>query len=77
MLLIDIPEKEYEDLKNNIHISVPNLIKYIENGTPIPNNATNGDVIKMMFPEINKYFSNVVDWQLWWNAQYQKEECYR
>lgn len=31
---------------------------------------TNGEVIKALFPNVGTYFSNVLDLNLWWNAQY-------
>ena len=81
--IIDINEIAY---KNATHIpSIDwngNLLRIVndalQNGTPIPDNATNGDVIKALFePNINKrhngedieayYFDTV-----WWNAPYQK-----
>lgn len=36
MLIINIPEDEYNDIKNNIRISVPNIINYVKNGKLIP-----------------------------------------
>lgn len=39
----------------------------------IPNNATNGDVIQALFPNIDKGFSNVIDLNLWWNAKCKAE----
>lgn len=41
------------------------LIDAIKNGTPIPDNATNGDVLKMMFPKIGVYDE-------WYDEPYQK-----
>ena len=34
---------------------------------------TNGEVIKMLFPNIDTYFSNVIDLRLWWNSLYSEE----
>ena len=50
-LIIDIPELTYDRLLNEQHI--PNMdYKYlIIHGTPIPDNATNGDVIKAVFQQ--------------------------
>ena len=36
------------------------LIDAINNGTPIPDNATNGDVMKMMFPNIENQMIDLV-----------------
>lgn len=41
-----------------------------ENGFIFPDNPTNGDVIKAMFPNIDTNFSNVIDLNLWWKAPY-------
>ena len=35
---------------------------------------TNGEVIKMLFPNIDTYFSNVIDLRLWWNSLYEPQE---
>lgn len=54
-LIIDIPEEVYKHMMgNDLLLSVHGNICYkaVQNGTPIPNNATNGDVIKTMFPSI-------------------------
>lgn len=37
---------------------------------PIPEGATNGDMIMAMFPTVDTYFSNVIEMKLWWNAKY-------
>ena len=74
-LIIDIDKEKYNQIINSYQGSNVRLKDYeiaIINGTPIPDNATNGDIIQAMFPEINKYFSNVIEWRLWWNAPYQK-----
>ena len=41
-LIIDINDKDYEKLKDG-HIPF-NILDVIQNGTPIPDNATNGEV---------------------------------
>lgn len=63
------------------------VIKAAQNGTPIPDNATNGEVIKAMFPNMKirwetvsrigiTYKNNqdyITEFDLsWWNAPYQK-----
>ena len=58
-ILIDIPDhlykllKDLQDLPSNSNEgTIENvLMKAVENGTPIPDSATNGDVIKAMFDE--------------------------
>ena len=64
-LIIDVPEKIEEYIKDYIPIGAGNnvfcypdeIARMIQNGTPIPDNATNGDVIKTMFPntEVDDY----------------------
>lgn len=33
---------------------------------------TNGEVLKVLFPNVGTNFSNVIDLNLWWNAPYKK-----
>ena len=95
-LIIDIPYQLYKVLKDfqdfpsdSNEGTIENvLMKAVENGTPIPDNATNGEVIKAMFPNIKirwetisrigiTYKNNqdyITEFDLdWWNAPYQKE----
>lgn len=92
-ILIDIPEELRERLFNivnygmDIATGLENvMIMSIVNGTPIPDNATNGDVTKAMFPfynfEIYEHKGYVMVFYedfyttyplRWWNAPYQKE----
>jgi hypothetical protein len=58
--MIDIPEREYERFKKNQKKEYSESmldVNIIANGTPIPDNATNGDVIKAIFPntEVDDY----------------------
>ena len=51
-LIIDIPEYLYKSLleyKKKGGLQITQVENCIINGTPIPDNATNGDVIKAMF----------------------------
>jgi len=64
------------------------MYKAIENGTPLPDNATNGDVMKAMFNTTEEHFydeDRMVDvygldrnddpstfYADWWNSPYQK-----
>jgi len=49
-LIIDIPEDRYKDvIEARKHHLLDSYAQAIANGTPIPDNATNGDVIKAMF----------------------------
>lgn len=94
-LIIDVPEKVNEHIRSAVgHGYYPffdddegHIVgKAISNGTPIPDNATNGDVIKAMFPfydnEIYEHKGYIMAFYedfyttyplRWWNAPYQKE----
>ena len=81
-VLIDIDEEYYNYAKQQVADGITNPFKiFIASGTPIPDNATNGDVIKAMFPTadislndscfegvVNKYGFDMN----WWNSPYQK-----
>ena len=57
-IVIDIPEEDYNYAKQQVADGITNPLKIcIANGTPIPDNATNGNVIKAMFPnaEVDDY----------------------
>jgi len=74
-LMIDIPDKDYDNktLVDYFGCYSKMLDATIYNGTPIPDNATNGDVIKAMFPNDNTV--KVMEVRMksdWWNAPYQK-----
>ena len=55
-LIIDIPEKTYHMINAGFY-DYGDMNVIIQNGTPIPDNATNGDVIRAMFPntEVDDY----------------------
>jgi len=63
-LIIDIDDKDYEKLKDG-HIPF-SILDVMQNGTPIPDNATNRDVIEIMFS--NGFSAK----KIWWDAPYQK-----
>jgi hypothetical protein len=69
-ILIDISKEDYEYLKTH---NWDGLYNSILNGTPLPKGATNGDIIKAVFPNIDTNFSNVIDLKMWWNAKYKTE----
>ena len=85
-LIIDIDEGLYKATVNGLDANeIWDLRMAVANGTPISDNATNGDVIKAMFlnadieiHNITVYVifdmrSNVISFDLdWWNALYQK-----
>ena len=77
-LIIDIDKDDYEYMKNGYVPHSFNMFYAIKNGTPIPDNATNGDVIKALFkPNWIRRMDDVVREEYefdaeWWNAPYQK-----
>lgn len=83
-LIIEIPDKDYEKLKDG-HIPF-SILDVMQNGTPIPDNATNGDMIKAMFPNVDIVIHNITVYMIfdmrsnaisfdlnWWNAPYKAE----
>lgn len=73
-LIIDIPEEKYNDILHT-HVNMRGIVgNAVAIGTPIPDNATNGDMLKAMFPDGVKtsiaYPRDVS--KEWMNAPYQK-----
>ena len=80
-LIIDIPKdvykktvfyREFKDLNDCV-----TTIKALENGTPIPDNATNGNIVIKTFCKgivrINSRKNVSVEFNKdWWNSLYQK-----
>ena len=82
-LIIDINEDIYNHIVVDSEYFTPHLVNAFKNGTPIPDNATNGDVIKALFSNgtTAKFatFMRFIDGEYyfncsedWWNAPYQK-----
>ena len=75
-ILIDIPEDIYKskDDEDYIRMCASNICEAFENGTPIPDNATNGDAVKTLFSDTLDNFCERTTWKWnsWWNAPYQK-----
>jgi len=46
------------------------VLQAYKKGIVFPKNATNGDIIKALFPNVGRNFMNVIDLNLWWNAPY-------
>lgn len=77
-MVINIDKDVYTALhgKNTKVISMLDILNAIFHGTVLPENPTNGDMIKAMFPNIDTSFSNIIDLNLWWNAPYKGgKEC--
>ena len=94
-VLIEIDEKTFKDFHELISINIglrsgktiiAKWLKAISKGTPIPENATNGDVIKVVFPNTESRLDEntgimLVKWvdgtiktfkENWWNAPYKE-----
>ena len=89
-LLIDIDEDVRIAISRIGLLRIPDEMQKkvdeaIQRGTPIPDDATNGDVIKAMFPNIeveeqgkdlfivfNMDIQGTPFYKTWWNAPYQK-----
>lgn len=64
-IVIDIPEDIYNHIVVDSEYFTPSLVNAFKNGTPIPDNATNRDVMKIIFPKIGVYDE-------WYDEPYQK-----
>ena len=85
-IMIDIVEgayiackavKDVEDDGRNPLLSY--LINSVANSTPLPENPTNGDMIKSVFPDIALYEKNHDAIEIsfngvWWDAPYERGE---
>lgn len=81
-IVIDIDEDYVKIINKNGASNY--LEEVIENGIKLPNNATNGDVIKILFPNLRLY-SDFAYWDVdlgdthisvdkkWWCAPYKAE----
>lgn len=82
-VIIDIPKKDYDKMCKGELINT--ILVAIKNGTPIPDNATNGEMLMTMFSdERGEHFSYLTPLHLmydgldfikefrieWWNAPY-------
>lgn len=80
-IVIDIDEEDFNIMKHNVAIDNPlcplgekEMVTAVANGTPIPDNVTNGDMLTALFGEkavitldTHNYLKN------WWRAPYKKE----
>ena len=62
-LIIDIPEENYKLICSDGRPFLDSY-KWIKNGTPIPDNVTNGDMIKSMFPDATIFNDDDADGDL-------------
>lgn len=63
-IVIEIDKQMYENAKNDLLCGAGIMINAIKNGTPLPQNATNGEMIQALFPNgavaVMSYPSNKV-----------------
>lgn len=79
-LIIDISENLYFLIQNKLDFNgmlkekdIYNLMNIIDDATPIPDNATNSDVMLTMFPNETDLHTFARHKKVsWWNAPYQK-----
>ena len=69
-VIIDVPNLSNTQNVTNGSLASALIVKAYKNGIFIHKDATNGEVIKTLFPNIDNGFSNVIDLNLWWNAKY-------
>lgn len=85
-LIIELPQWQFESIKTMTHKSNPvdigvmiNAMTSIANGVVIPDNATNGDVIRALFPNNHIDEMSHTVWigyddmafrKCWWNSPY-------
>lgn len=73
-VIIDVPNLSNTQNITNGSLASALIVKAYKNGIFIHKNATNGEVIQALFPNIDKGFSNVIDLNLWWNAPYKENK---
>jgi len=73
-ILIELADESYKALLHGCMIppDVENVVNGIKNGTVLPNNATNGDVIKTMFKSAWDKERTNEEWDEWWNSPYKE-----
>ena len=82
-VLIDIPEKVFNEIvfaDDTSHLSRAFLRgsylyfkEALQNGTPIPDNATNGEVMCILFPKATLDKVMCIDME-WWNSPYKADK---
>ena len=72
-VIINVPNLSNKQNVVNGSLAGALVIKAYKNGLFIPKNATNGEIIQLLFSNIDKFFSNIVDLNLWLNATYRAE----
>lgn len=68
--IISVPTLANKENITNGSIASALVLKAFKKAVFMPNDATNGEVIESLFPNVGTTFSNVIDLNLWWNAKY-------
>lgn len=71
---VSVPTLSNKENIQNGSIASALIVEAFKKGVFISDNATNGDIIKALFPKIDDNFSNLIDLKLWWNAKYKAGE---
>lgn len=89
-IVIDIPEEMYKwvnDVNKFFYeYGTSDFVDLVKNGTPLPKNVTNGDILKILFPNYESRYDaeyEVITGHLdkthrhnfnldWWDAPYKK-----
>ena len=77
-MICDVPDEVIKSVRMGTWCGSSVVEKMIASGTPLPDNATNGDVIKALFkPNWIRRMDDVVREEYefnkdWWNSPYQK-----
>ena len=73
-MICDVPDEVIKSVRMGTWCGSSVAEKMIANGTPIPDNVTNGDVLQIIFPDkenFNGGHGSYFD-KTWWDALYQK-----
>ena len=73
-ILIDLKDVYYEGIKKEriLDTSIQPILMAIKHGVKIPDNATNGDMIKVLFPDED--LKSILRDDFWWNSPYKRGE---
>lgn len=73
-VVIEIPEEHFERCKKKFQMRIGIMGDAIANGTPLPENPTNGDMVQAVFDDRGyKAIKERMEHTMWWKAPYEKE----
>ena len=76
-IVIELSDELYKEIASEDAVYYPDdggvVWQAVREGTVLPDNPTNGEVIQALFPNIYEGFSNVIDLNFWWNGKYKAE----